>query len=255
MIQVLIVDDEPLARESLTAAILKDGHFQIVGFATNGKEALQKIKELKPAVVFLDIEMPIKNGLETASDLTKLSRPPLIVFATAFNQYALEAFEANAIDYVLKPTDPQRLTKTLKRLREHFEQVKPPAQKLAALEKDLIQKGLLKKITAHKRNSKDRIVLDPGEVYYFYVHHSEVLAYTEAGELISGMTLKELLASLDPEKFVQIHKSYVVNVDKVEKVSPMFSGNFEITLRHPAHLKVPLSRRYANQLKARLGNW
>ncbi|MSR78233.1 MAG: response regulator [Candidatus Omnitrophica bacterium] len=255
MIRVIVADDEPLAREALVSLLTKDSEFQVIGLAKNGAEALDQIKKLKPDVIFLDIEMPVKNGLETASDLVKAAHPPLIVFATAFHQYAVEAFEANAIDYVLKPVDPERMAKTLKRLREHFKQVKPPAQKLVALEEALIKKGLLKKIAVHKRGSKDRMVLDPAQVYYFRVHLAEVLVFVEEGELIVNAALKELLANLDPEKFVQTHKSWIVNVDKVEKVSPMFGGNFEITIRHSSHPKIPLSRRYARQLKDHLGNW
>ena len=127
--------------------------------------------------------------------------------------------------------------------------------RLIALEDTLIRKGMLKKLAGHRRNSKERIVVDPLEVFYFQVRLSEVFAFQESGELIVRSTLKELLENLDPSQFAQTHKAYLVNVGKVEKVAPLFSGNFEITLKDPKRTKIPLSRRYAGSLKALLGGW
>ncbi|MBI4115738.1 MAG: response regulator [Candidatus Omnitrophica bacterium] len=255
MIRVMVVDDEPLAQEELVRLISEDKDFQIISQAGNGAEALQQMKKLPVDVVFLDIEMPRLNGLEVTSRLTEWENPPRVVFATAYHQYAIEAFEANAIDYLLKPYEPSRLKKTLERIKELFKTEKPSRERLISLEDDLIRKGVLKKIVGHKRNAKDRIVLDPTEVYYFFAHLAEVLAYTANGELIVNSTLKELLANLDPAHFAQTHKSYMVNLGQIEKVSPLFSGNFEITLKHPSLPKIPLSRRYAKGIKSRLGSW
>ncbi len=256
MIRVMVVDDEPLAQEELTKLIAEDNDFRVTGRASSGKESLEKLKKEAVDVLFLDIEMPGINGLEVASRLAAWENPPLVVFATAYHQYAIKAFDENAIDYILKPYEAKRIQKTLERVRQLLKsRVSGQRDKLVTLEDYLIRQGTLKKIVGHRRNSKDRMVLDPAEVFYFFADLSEVLAHVEQDDLLVNSTLKELLANLDPARFAQIHKSYLVNLDKVDKVSPLFNGNFQIALNDTAHTKIPLSRRYASSLKQRLGNW
>lgn len=256
MIKCLIADDEALNRQELTRLLEEEGGFQIVDEAGSGDEAFRKLKSHPEVeVVFLDIDMPGLSGLEVASKLTDWPAPPLVVFATAYHQYAIEAFEANAIDYVLKPYDPARLQKTFERIQEQVKSKSGGKEKLVSLDDELIRKGMIKKLAGHRRNNKDRIVIDPNDVFYFYAHHTEVSAHLDADELIVNATLKEILANLDSQRFAQTHKSYIVNIDKVRKVSPMFSGNFEITLGSKSEEKIPLSRRYARHLKNLLGSW
>ena len=255
MIRVMVVDDEQLSHEELKLLIAEDPQFQVLEEAENGIEALEKIKQAAVDVIFLDIEMPGLNGLEVAGRLAEWDHPPLVVFATAYNEYAIPAFEAHAIDYLLKPYDPERLKKTLIRIKETLKNKIPSKQKLMSLENYLIQKGILKKLVGHRRSSKERIVIEPAQVYYFYAKLSEVFAYLADEELIINITLKDLVANLDPIQFAQTHKAYIVNLDKIEKVSPMFSGNFEITLKAPKRSTIPLSRRYAKNLKGLLGSW
>lgn len=254
MIRVLIVDDEALAREEMTRLVRSQNGFEWIGEAANGKECLQKLKKEKADVVFLDVDMPGMNGLEVASRLASWDDPPLVVFATAYDKYAVEAFRANAIDYVLKPCDPARLRKTFERIKDFLARKGSSREKLASLENTLIQKGLLKRLVGHPRNLKDRVVIDPAEVLYFYSENTEVLACLGSRELIVNSTLKELVSNLDPAQFAQTHKAYLVNLHKIEKLSPMFSGNYEILLKG-MKTTVPLSRRYARPLKNRLGSW
>ncbi len=256
MIKILIVDDEPLACEELNRLVLADKDCQIAGIAANGEEALRLIESREVDAVFLDIDMPGMNGLEVASWLAQWEHPPRVIFATAHNEYAMKAFDLSAIDYVLKPYQPERIQKALIRLKEVLKvRGGEFRDRLIALEDNLIRKGMLRKLAGHRRNSKERIVLDPMEVLYFQVRLSEVFAYQESGELIVRSTLKELLETLDPAQFAQTHKAYLVNVGKVEKVAPLFSGNFEITLKNSKRTKIPLSRRYSGGLKALLGGW
>lgn len=255
MIRILVVDDEALAREELSRLIACDKGFQVVATASNGLEALKKIEQDNIDAVFLDIDMPGMNGLEVASRLAESEAPPRIVFATAFNQYAIEAFKINAIDYILKPYEPARVQQSLDRIREVLKTQGVYREKLLALEDTLIRKGMLKKIIGHRRNSKDRIVLDPGDIFYFYAHSAEVFAYSTAGEFLIKLTLKELTENLNTAQFAQTHKAYIVNLGQIEKVVPMFSGNFEIILKDPQHTKIPLSRRYASSVKSILGTW
>ena len=256
MIRVMVVDDEPLAREELIRLIRKDPAFEVANEAANGREAIEKLKKDPVEVVFLDIEMPEVDGLEAAGRLAGWEKPPLVVFATAYHEYAIQAFEANAIDYVLKPYDPERLKKTFARVKEFLaNKAASPKEKLVSLERYLVQKGALGRIVGRRRNSKEKIVIHPDQIYYFHVHLTEVLAKLETEELIIYSTLKELLACLDPARFVQTHKAYIVNLDKVEKVAPLFSGNFEIKLKDPKQSSIPLSRRCAQALKSRLASW
>ena len=255
MIKILIVDDEPLACEELKRLVLTEKECQVIGIAAHGKEALRLIESLAPNAVFLDIDMPGMNGLEVASKLAQSEHPPRVVFATAHNQYAMDAFDLNAIDYVLKPYKLERIQKALARLREVLKDRGVFRDRLIALEDTLIRKGMLKKLAGHRRNSKERIVLDPAEVLYFQAQLSEVFAYQESGELIVKSTLKELLENLDPAQFAQTHKAYIVNLGRIEKVSPLFSGNFEILLKDSKRTKIPLSRRYAQHIKQVIGNW
>lgn len=256
MISVLVADDEPLAQEELVKLISENREFRVEARASSGREAFEKLESGGIRVAFLDIEMPGLTGLEVASRLCEFPDPPLVVFATAYEQYAVKAFEANAIDYVLKPYDPRRLQKTLARILELEQGKKTDSrEKLISLENYLIRQGTLKKLVGHRRKSKDRIVIDPAQVLFFYADLAEVRAHLEREELLVNSTLKELLASLDPAHFAQSHKSYVINLDKIEKVSPMFSGNFQITLNDAQKTQIPLSRRFASHIKSLLGSW
>jgi len=256
MIRVLVADDEPLAREELIKLVSGESDFQVVANASSGKEAVEKLEKEDVAVAFLDIEMPGLNGLEVASRLADWDHPPFVVFATAYEQYAVQAFEANAIDYVLKPYDPKRIQKTLFRIRELVKEKSAAAkEKLVSLEDYLIRQGKIKKLVGHRRNSKDRIVMDPAQVFFFCAELAEVLAHVGEEDFIVKSTLKELTEMLDPARFAQTHKAYLVNIDKIAKVAPMFSGNFQITLKDPKQTKIPLSRRYARNLKQLLGSW
>jgi DNA-binding LytR/AlgR family response regulator len=251
--RVIVVDDEPLARGELIRLIGEDETFHVVGEASNGQEALELIEQIHPDVVFLDIDMPKMNGLEVASRLSRAEKPPILVFATAYHQHAVEAFELNAVDYVLKPYETSRLQKTFQRLKAGASK-SPMREKLQRLESSLVQKGALKKLVGHNRNRKDRIVIHPEDVFYFHAHYAEVTARLADQELIVNAPLKDIAAMLDPDRFAQTHKAYLVNLDKVEKVSPMFSGNFEMTLKGLTG-KLPLSRRYARRIKELLGTW
>lgn len=255
MMRILIVDDEPLAREELKRLVLMDKECRIVGAAANGEEALRLMEAQDVDAVLLDIDMPGMDGLEVASRLAQWDHPPRVVFATAHNEYAMNAFDLNAIDYVLKPYQAERIQKALTRLKEVLKDRGTFRDRLIALEDTLIRKGMLKKLAGHRRNSKDRVVVDPAEVFYFQARLSEVFASLGSGELIIKSTLKELLENLDPSQFAQTHKAYLVNIGRVEKVVPLFSGNFEILLKDPQHTKIPLSRRYSKGLKTLLGGW
>jgi len=253
MIRVIVVDDEPLARTELTNLIEEDKSFKVIAHASNGREALEKIKKNQVDVVFLDVEMPGLSGTEVAKRIEGDSESPLVVFASAYDQYALEAFASKGVDYVLKPYEPERIQKTLDRVRELI-QTQRRARDISPT--DQVQlKGTPIKLIGRRRNARDRIVVDPRDVFYFHAHLTEVVARLENSELIVGSSLKDLEDNLDKRQFARTHKAYIVNLDKVSKVSPMFSGNHQLSLSSENLPKIPLSRRYAKSLKNRLGNW
>jgi two-component system response regulator LytT len=255
MIRVILVDDEPLALEELSRLIGTDAEFEIVARASDGKEALEEIKKTPVDVAFLDIDMPGLNGLEVADRLASdWETPPLVVFATAHNQYAIEAFEANAVDYILKPFDPERLNKTLARIKEELKSRHLVKEKIYNVEDYLIQKKVLKKLVGRKRLSREKVIIDPHQVYFFHARLADVTAQLTEDEFLVNNTLKELAANLDQRHFTQVHKAYIVNLDRVEKVIPLFSGNYQVSMKGGKFL-VPLSRRYVKKMKQLLRTW
>ncbi|MBI4358912.1 MAG: response regulator transcription factor [Candidatus Omnitrophica bacterium] len=249
MIQTLIVDDEAPARNELRRFLQSEADFYLVGEALDGEEALSAIKNLKPAVVFLDIHIPKINGLEIASMLAEFETPPFIVFVTAYDQYAIQAFEMNALDYILKPYDEARFKKACDKARAAVGHRALIKQQLGSL-RNYLQAAKPLKLLGHKRNSRERVFIHPNEVLYFHVELTEVIAKMVNGEeLLVNASLKSLLELLDPIRFQQTHRAFVVNLDQVEKVVPLFAGSHKIVLKSPQSLSIPLSRRYAQKLK------
>ena len=255
MIRIMVVDDESLAREQLIGLIRTDPDLRVVSQANNGLEAMRLLTADPVDVVFLDIQMPGLSGLEMATYLAVWKDPPLVVFATAYDEYAVKAFETHAIDYILKPYDATRLAKTFVKLKEHIRLKMSSRQKLQSFGEELLKTGAVKMITGRKRNSKDRMVIDPSEVFFFQAQMAEVTAHLEGQTLIVYKTLEELTQMLDPAKFVQPHRSYIVNLAKVEKVVPLFKENYELVLKDSGHTHIPLSRHRSAEIKKRLSNW
>lgn len=256
MIKILVVDDEPLMLRDLVRIIGANPDFAVVGTAPDGKTALEIIKKNPVDVAFLDVEMPEMTGIETAREFLKLEKPPLVVFATAHRHYAFEAFNVRAFDYVVKPYDPARIQQTLERIKSALEQPAAQTQEAEpAIAGDVIEKGVLKKISVKRRGSNERFLMSPEEVYCFYAKNVECWAVKGKEEYRVNMKLKDVCKVLDPAKFVQTHRSFIVNLDKIKKVSPLFSGNYDISLVEPSEMHVPLARSKVSLLKGRLENW
>lgn len=243
-LRALIVDDEMLARERLSRKLAEfSDRIDIIGEAANGEEALEKITALSPEVVFLDIQMPGKNGFEVIAELDK---PPAIIFVTAFDSFALQAFEASAVDYLLKPVTHERLENSLQRLSQQ------PAENSTAAE--------IARLMAHLRKSSDflrRLTLRKGdrilfievaEVLYFKAEDKYTFAVLSNREEIISQTLNELEEKLDGEQFVRIHRGYIINRTFLKALQRNENGRYQAIIRSRPEVGLPISKGYRRNL-------
>jgi len=252
MIRTLLVDDEELARSTLKRALLEaaefDG-FEIVGEASNGVEALEAIDEYRPDLVFLDIEMPGFGGFEI---IQQLSNAPAIVFVTAYDEYAVRAFEANALDYLLKPVQPERLRRALGRIRQRFNarsQERSREQDARIAEIVAHRNGPLKRLAA--RRGKRIAIVPLREIVRIEIEDKLVFACTSKERLLVEKSIGELEELLRPSGFLRISRGELVNLEMVRELAPFFSGTWKVKLANGEERDV--SRERARQLKEAMG--
>jgi len=241
--RVLIVDDETPARDKLRRWLAEQPDLQLVGEAADGLSAAQAIEALAPDWVFLDIQMPGLSGLEVAAQFDPESAP-LLVFVTAFDEHAIKAFELNAVDYLLKPYDRDRLRKTLDRLRGRGAGASPAAVRAART-----QAGTSERLLVPVGEGLQLIAAD--SIHWLEADDNYVHVHTAQARYLLRRTLADLLAQLGEQRFARIHKSTAVNVAEIRSLAPLFKGDHEITLRGGAVLR--LSRRFKDELFERLG--
>lgn len=244
--KVLIIDDEELARISLAEMLESIGDVEIAGFAANGLDALEKISACKPDVIFLDVEMPGLNGFEVLENLPEL---PLVVFATAYDEYAVKAFEEGAADYLLKPFQAARVRQTLKRLRARLAQKDGgEIQTLKTLLAKLQNQTKISKIVARRGG---RLLLVPlREIISIFVEDTLVYVQTAKERLVSDKTIGELERRLPQKIFFRASRSSIVNLEQVTEIFPWFSGTLKLKLSDGQEIQV--SRQRARLLKANL---
>lgn len=253
---ILITDDETPARSELRY-ILETFVPEACFFeATNGEQALAMVAGEPIEVVFLDINMPGLDGLEVAAMMLERPEPPLIVFATAYHEHALRAFELAALDYVVKPFDERRLTRTLTRVRQALTERVLLEQKQSTLREYLagaLPAGGLSKLWGQRKN-ENRVLVDYRDILWIMAEDKKVYMHTSAGEkLLVAHTLKELEPRLSPHSFARVHKAYIVNLDHVAEVVPWFSGTYAIHIDDDEHSQIPMSRGYAVKVKKMTG--
>lgn len=239
----LIADDEEAPREQLRAALARLWpELRIVAASTNGAEAWDDCLAFEPAIAFLDIRMPGLTGLEVARRLAALAAPPLIVFVTAFDDHALAAFEAGAVDYVLKPVDDARLAQALTRLRARLAQ---PAPDTTALQRLLASLAPPRPVNRPIQAGVGREVhlIPPDEVIYFEADQRYTRVVHQGGDALIRTPLRELLTQLDPEQFWQIHRSVLVNSRRIARAIRVDEGTMVVTLRGRDE-KLPVSRQF-----------
>jgi DNA-binding LytR/AlgR family response regulator len=247
----VIADDEPLLRASLAAALAEAWpELEIVAEASDGQQAVHAVREHRPAFTFLDIEMPLMNGLEAAREVRDATQ---VVFVTAYDRYAVEAFERGAVDYVLKPVAPERLAETVRRLKSRRgAPAIPPAVSMDALVDELARRiapgtGRLQWLQATLGNTLKLINVE--DVLYFRADTKYTRVVTAEGEALVKKTLRELIAELDPRHFWQVHRGTIVNIRAVASVTTDADGRREIALRdRPERLEV--SRTFSHLFKS-----
>jgi DNA-binding LytR/AlgR family response regulator len=243
----VIADDEPLLRAGLKAALAQAWpELEIVAEASNGQDAVHAVREHRPAFTFLDIEMPLMNGLEAAREVRELTQ---VVFVTAYDRYAVEAFERGAVDYVLKPATQERLGETVRRLQSRLA---VPAPAMEALVEELARRiapgaGRLQWLQATLGNTLKLINVE--DVLYFRADTKYTRVVTSEGEALVKKTLRELIAELDPRHFWQIHRGTIINIRAIASVTSDDTGRREITLKHRPE-KLEVSRTFAHLFKA-----
>lgn len=244
MMRVLVADDEAPARGKLQRWLSEQADIEVVAQSEDGLSAAQAIERLKPDVAFLDIQMPGLSGLEVAAQLEQ-ETAPLIVFVTAFDEHAIKAFELNAIDYLLKPYDKDRLLKTLSRIRARPGDGTARAAVATARAQTQSRERLLVPV------GETLQLIDSSTVEWLEASDNYVHVHTTARSYLLRRTLQDLLEQLGDQQFARIHKSAAVNIAAVKAFTPLFKGDYEVQLRNGKMLR--LSRRFKDQLFARMG--
>jgi two-component system LytT family response regulator len=259
-LRVLIVDDEPLARERIRSLLKRHRDVEITSECADGPAAVAAINRLAPDVVFLDVQMPRMDGFEVLRAILPREGPgnaarpaPAVIFVTAFDQYALRAFDANALDYLLKPFDRERFERALSRARRHIESGKREHlnARLEALVRAL-EPGprFLDRLVI--RNAGRVVFLKSDEIDWIEAAGNYACLHSGADSHLLRETMSTLEAKLDPAKFARIHRSAIVNLDRVKEIQPSFHGDAVVLLRGGKRL--PLSRNYREKLHQHLGS-
>jgi len=256
----LIIDDEPLARQELQYLLEKAGGVEVLAQGTNGIEAVELIRSHRPDVVFLDVQMPGLDGFGVLKKLLDRKVPmPQVVFATAFNQYAVRAFEVNAVDYLLKPFDRKRVLQTIEKAQAR--RAAPAAEssasdaKLDALLRLVEEQVQIPKASANSgkvvvRAQNRLLLVDQREICFASIEDGTISVVTRTVEGHSNCrTLEELMDQLDPETFWRVHRSYLVNIQHIREVVPWFKSSYQLRMDDGQKTEIPVSRAQTKRLR------
>ncbi len=250
-IRTMVIDDEPVARERIVGLLQEEQDIELIGQCADGQQAINAIQEQSPDLVFLDVQMPACDGFNVIQQVGP-DRMPAVVFVTAYDEYALRAFEVHAIDYLLKPFGRDRFQQTLRHAREHLERRRAGdlGRRLLALVHDL----------KPEPQKLDRLVVKSGGRVFFL--RTDQLDWIEAAgnyvrlhlaedSHLFRETMNNMEARLDTRRFVRIHRSRIVNTDRIKELQPWFNGEYVVVLQNGTRLT--LSRGYREKLQERLG--
>jgi two-component system, LytTR family, response regulator LytT len=242
-ISALIVDDEQLAREELSYLLTDIPDIEVLQTASNGMEAIKLIEQLEPDVVFLDVQMPGLDGLGVIEQVREKGGPlPHFILTTAFDQYAVEAFRLHALDYLLKPVEKERLAESVARARHTLEDREQEQEKMAPQRTKLL-------VRANNRN----LIVDAQDLIYATIEDGTITMVTAQFEGQSNYrTIEELQSNLDPDLFWRVHRSFLVNINKIREVIPWFKSSFQLKMDDKKQTEIPVSRIQTRRLRALL---
>jgi len=240
----IIVDDEKLARDLICEFLEEFQEIEIIAQCAKGKEAVKQINQLKPDIIFLDVQMPDFNGFEV---LAQITHQPCVIFSTAYDKYAIRAFEANAVDYLLKPIDQDRFRVAINR---SLEQLENPQLDLNALITTFqsANQSFPEHFIVQKSNKMVNVPVK--DIMYFEASGDYTVLHTTEDEYLSSKTLTSWGNLLDPNTFVRIHRSTIINFNHLSEVEKHFKGGLIVTMKNGKHL--PVSRTYVSNIKNRL---
>jgi two-component system response regulator LytT len=248
-LRALVVDDEQLARDELCFLLDQVGGVDVVGQAGSGQEAVAAVEAVQPDVVFLDVQIPGITGFEVARRLLEAQATAQFVFVTAFDQYAIDAFEVNAVDYLLKPVEAPRLQQALQRVRKRIGANWPQDDQLAKIVR----------IVADRQSRRDQMAIKVDD-RFLLVQAEEIIYASLADDAINIVTnrvagtsnyrtLDELQARLDPHVFWRVHRSHLVNITKIKEIVPWFSRNYILRMKDAKATEIPVSRSQTKRLR------
>lgn len=258
-LRAVLVDDERLAREELGYLLGQVGGVDIVGEAGNGLEAVDAVDRLQPDLVFLDVQMPGLTGFEVARRLIEAEAGAQIVFVTAFDQHAIEAFEVNAVDYLLKPVDPVRLDTAVRRARRRIAAERQPYSPDSGAPIGPGQIERLLQLVNERQSRRERLAIKVGD-RLLLVQADEIIYATLTDEVITictrqytgtsnFRTLDELQTRLDPDTFWRVHRSHLVNINEIKEIVPWFSRNYILRMKDDKATEIPVSRAQTRRLR------
>jgi two-component system LytT family response regulator len=269
-IRVLVTDDEPIARRRIRRFLRAENNVDVIGECANGREAIDMIRQTNPDLVFLDVQMPDVDGFGVVSELGP-EQMPAVIFVTAYDEYALKAFEVNATDYLLKPFDAERFRTAFQRARDHIDRVHTAeaGKRLKSLLEQVLsgdESGTLPGQATGQGNGGSRssyidrlMVKSDGRVFfvkvtdvdYFEASGNYVRVHVGKTSHLIRETMAAMEASLNPQLFARIHRAVIVNLDRIKELQPWFAGDYVVILRDGRQLK--LSRTDREALQARMG--
>jgi two-component system, LytTR family, response regulator len=253
-INTIIVDDERPARDELAFLLKALPEINVVAQGKNGLEALALIKEHEPDLIFLDVEMPGLDGLAVAKKLVERgSRLPQVVFATAYDHYAVKAFEVNAVDYVLKPFDKSRIAKAVQKVKRMVEERASQVERLESLVGQLGATHRAQPAQPAKllvKSQSRMLLIDAEDMIYASIQDGAITVYARTAEGVSNYrTVEELMEALDPAVFWRPHRSYLVNINHIKEVVPWFKSSYMLKMDDKRASEIPVSRAQTKRLR------
>ncbi|MDD4600832.1 MAG: LytTR family DNA-binding domain-containing protein [Negativicutes bacterium] len=235
-LRTFLIDDEPLMCQELQTLLEEYHDIEIIGCCNNSQQALEQIIALKPDLVFLDIQIPGKSGIQLAKSIARLPQVPMIVFATAYQNYAMDAFTVNAVDYILKPFDDSDVQRAINKVRRYATVTIPSAQHPP------------RKLSADADGRLE--IIDQTDIQVIFTENRAIVIQMRDGRILSGkMTLQEYEELLDPQLFCRCHRGHIVNVQYIERLDPWFNRGYLLTLSGAKLREVPVSRVYVKNLR------